>query len=105
MNKNEELIKYNVIFSKKENMVFISHLDVMTLFRRAIRRAQLPFALSKGFSPRVKISIPQALKLGKESENEEMGIVLTSDINPESMKSSLNDQLPLGIRIISVLKK
>ncbi|HPN72615.1 MAG TPA: DUF2344 domain-containing protein, partial [Candidatus Omnitrophota bacterium] len=44
------LTRYNAVFCKKGDMVYISHLDLMTLFRRAIRRAGLPFFLTGGFS-------------------------------------------------------
>ena len=83
-------------------MVYISHLDVMTLFRRAVRRARLPFVLSNGFSPRVKISIPKALKLGIESKREEMFITLKDELSTENIKNLINDELPSGINIISI---
>lgn len=105
MNDVEKKNKYSLVFCKKDNMVFISHLDVMTMFRRALRRARLPFVLTKGFSPRAMISIPRALKLGVESENELMQLILSEAIAPESLKTSLNEQLPPGIQIISVTKE
>ena len=55
------------VFSKTGDMRFISHLDLVRLFQRACRRAGLPVAVTKGFSPRLKISILKALKLGVES--------------------------------------
>ena len=52
-------------------MRFISHLDLMRLFQRALRRVGLSVEITKGFSPHLKISIVRALKLGLESDNEE----------------------------------
>lgn len=95
-------IRYDATFSKKGDMVYISHLDLMTLFRRAIRRADLPFFLTAGFTPRAKISIPKALKLGIESENEEMSLWLTEEVSPEEVKDSVNKALPEGIRLLDV---
>ena len=86
-------------------MVYISHLDLMTLFRRAIRRADLPFVLSAGFTPRVKISMPKALKLGKRSSSEEMQLRLTESRDSLELKKLLNDELPDGIKIIEVSEK
>ena len=93
------MIKYNAIFEKKENMVYISHLDLMTLFRRAIRRADLPFVLTKGFTPRVKTSAPMALKLGRQSDREEMSLWLTEKKDQEVVAEKINAELPDGIRI------
>ncbi|GAG09244.1 unnamed protein product, partial [marine sediment metagenome] len=80
---DKESIRYNATFEKKGSMVYISHLDLMTLFRRAIRRANLPFVLTKGFTPRVKISMPKALKVGSESTSEEMSFWLEEKNEPE----------------------
>ena len=83
-------------------MVFISHLDLMNLFRRSIRRSGLPFVLTSGFSPRVRISMPKALKLGAESKKEEMTIWLAEEERPENIKEVLNRELPEGIAIREV---
>jgi len=83
-------------------MVYISHLDLMTLFRRSIRRASLSFVLTAGFTPRVKISIPKALKLGRESDNEEMGLWLTEEKPARDVMKSINHELPEGVRITEI---
>lgn len=84
--------------------MYISHLDLMTLFRRAIRRAGLPFFLTGGFSPRVKISMPKALKLGVESEKEELSLWLTRDVPEAEVTDSINRCLPDGVRILDITK-
>ena len=80
-------------------MKFISHLDLMRLFQRAIRRAGLPIAMSEGFSPHPKISFKRALKLGLESDNEEAIFQINGWMNPQEFKSRLQEQLPNGITI------
>jgi radical SAM-linked protein len=98
-------IRYDTVFHKKGDMVYISHLDLMTLFRRAMRRAGLPFVLTEGFSPRVKISMPKALKLGVESDSEEMSLWLASDMPVEDVKKAINENLPEGVNIFEVFKR
>jgi radical SAM-linked protein len=98
------IIRYNAHFRKKDRMVYISHLNLMTLFRRAIRRAGLPFVLTKGFTPRIKISMPKALKMGQESESEEFSFWLSRAIDPDSLTSAINSELPEGISILKVEK-
>ena len=101
---SREVHKYDVAFSKTDMMVYISHLDLMTLFRRAIRRADLPFVLSQGFTPRVRISIPKALKLGTSSSDEKMTLFLSEEKDVNEIKEILNEQLPEGVRIIEIKK-
>ncbi|MBU0683508.1 MAG: TIGR03936 family radical SAM-associated protein [Candidatus Omnitrophica bacterium] len=93
--------KYDFTFEKKGKMVYISHLDVMMLFRRAVRRAAVPFVLTKGFSPRVKISIPKALKLGVESSNEEMSLWLNDEMARDEVMRLINMELPKEIKILN----
>ena len=81
-------------------MRFISHLDVVRLFQRASRRAKLPVTITKGFSPRLKISITKALKLGVESGAEEVVIGFDKDIVPEDFVLSINNKLPEGVKVL-----
>lgn len=83
-------------------MKYISHLDLMRLFMRALRRADLPIKITEGFSPHPKLSIKRALKLGLESDNEEATIILKEIIGPEEFKERLQRQLPEGIFIKDV---
>ena len=92
-------MKIKAVFSKTGDMKFISHLDLMRLFQRALRRADLPVTISQGFSPHLKISIARAMKLGIESDSEELTINMSEVVAPEIIKRSLNDKLPGGIRI------
>lgn len=83
-------------------MRYISHLDLMRLFMRALRRADLPLKMTQGFSPHPKFSIKRALKLGLESDNEEASIILKERISLEEFKEGLQRQLPKGIEIKNV---
>jgi len=80
-------------------MKYISHLDLMRTFTRAMRRAGLPLKITEGFNPHPKLSIKRALKLGLESENEEASIVLNEFVNPQEFKDILQKNLPQGIEI------
>ena len=83
-------------------MKYISHLDLMRLFMRALRRADLPVKITEGFNPHPKLSIKRALKLGIESDNEEASVVLKEWINPEEFRERLQKQFPQGIEIRNV---
>ena len=101
---NKPTVKYNAVFEKKGDLVYISHLDLMTLFRRAIRRTSLPFVISQGFTPRVKISMPMALKLGVESLSEEMFLWMTEETDPSLIVKEINGQLPEGVKLSEAQK-
>lgn len=88
------------IFSKTGDMRFVSHLDLVRMFQRAARRAALPVTVTKGFSPRLKISILRALKLGAESASEEAVFYLDGAVRPEEFTRSMNACLPDGVKIV-----
>lgn len=95
-------IKITFKFTKKGLLKYISHLDLMRLFMRALRRADLPIKMTEGFSPHPKISIKRALKLGVESDNEEATFVLRKPLSPQDFKERLQRELPEGIYIREV---
>ncbi len=91
-----------VTFSKKGRMKYISHLDLLRLFQRAARRADMPLAYSKGFNQRPKISFKRALKLGVESESEEATFRMSVRLAPEDFVNRFQAQLPEGILIKNI---
>jgi len=80
-------------------MRFISHLDLVRLFQRALRRAGLPVTITKGFTPRLKVSITRALKLGVESESEEAVVWMDEPVAREKIMDAINEQLPEGVKV------
>lgn len=90
-------------FTKINGAKFISHLDTMRTLHRALRRAGLPIAYSKGFNPHASISVAAPLSLGIASTAEYADIEFEEYINHEVIKDKLNMALPEGIKIINVL--
>ncbi|MHC1725743.1 MAG: TIGR03960 family B12-binding radical SAM protein [Syntrophobacteraceae bacterium] len=83
---------YRVIYSKLGKARFFGQLEVAAAFERAIRRAGLPAAFSKGHHPHPKISFGEALPLGMETIIAEAYITLTEDVNPAQVRDRLNAQ-------------
>lgn len=104
MDASVNRIRVNIVFTKEGEIRYISHLDLMRLFGRALRRARLPFEITLGFSRHPKFSVKRALKLGLESQNEEAEFCLARDIDAEEFKNRLQEQLPRGIRITGIDK-
>lgn len=92
-------MEITALFTKKGEMKYISHLDLMRLFQRASRRAGLKLELTQGYNPHFKISIEKALKLGVESDAEKVRFSLSSDITPLSFTDKMNNELPEGIKL------
>ncbi len=61
------LVRWRCRFSKWGKLRFTGHRDVARLWERAFRAAQVPVALSAGFSPRPRLSFGLALPTGAES--------------------------------------
>jgi radical SAM-linked protein len=88
-----------IFFYKKKELVFISHLDLMRLFRRAIRRADLPIVYTHGFNPHIKLSFKRALAVGKKGVREEMIAYFAQKIDLIQMRRRFNAELPKGVGI------
>jgi radical SAM-linked protein len=94
--------EYRLVFSKIGILKYISHLDLLRLFQRALRRAEIPVIFSQGYHPIPKIRFERALKLGIESKEEILYLKLSLPLSEEEVKARLNAQLPSGIKVLSV---
>lgn len=86
-------------YVRGDEVKFISHLDLLRVFERAIRRAGLPIEHSEGYNPRPKIVFALPLPVGVTSEGEYADFTLGRDISPNDFIRSLNAELPQGIKL------
>lgn len=94
--------RLRVRLGKVGEMALISHLDLMRLFDRAVRRASLPITFTGGFHPSPRIVSANALPLGTTSSGEIVDFELTEAIDPETFREKLASKLPIDIPIYSV---
>ncbi len=94
--------RLRIRFSRGQEIKFISHLDIMRLWQRALNRAGIPLAYSEGFNPHPRISLAAPLAVGVTSEAELMDIVLTRPASPHYFIDAVSKQLPPGITISQV---
>ncbi len=87
-------------FTKGSEVKYISHLDLMRVFQRAIRRTGIPVSYSSGFNPHQEISFGAPLSLGVTSEAEYVDIRLAERVSLDEIKERLNSSMPDGIRIL-----
>ena len=87
-----------ILFEKKGNAIWISHLDLMRLFQRAFKRAGLPLTHTQGFNPRPSVSIALPLSVGVESCCELLDFDLDGGkVANRIVRGKLNDYLLPGI--------
>lgn len=89
-------------YTKLGMIRYISHLDLVRLFERALERAKIPVIYSEGFNPHPKFTLGNPLSLGVESESEFMDIQVEEDYPLEEIKNRLNQELPQGVEIRQV---
>lgn len=99
---NTKAQRLRVWFGKLGDMALVSHLDLVRLFERAIRRAALPITYTNGFRANPRISIASALSLGSTSAGEIVDFELTSAIDADTFREKFAAQLPANIPVYSV---
>ncbi len=97
--KLEEVFSYLIEFSKIEKAKYFSHLNIVNVFSKVLRRSGVTLKYSQGFNPKPKLEFAHPLALGIESKVEVLSISLTSKINPEKLMRRMNKNVPSGINI------
>jgi len=87
-------------FSKTGAMRFLSHLELITVFTRAVSRAGVPILFSQGFHPHPKFSFATATSVGIESRAEYMDMFVAAGIAAQEVQARLNRVLPDGMQIL-----
>lgn len=94
-------MEVRIKFAKYNTMKFISHLDVMRYFQKAIRRSGLDVAYTEGFNPHQIMSFAAPLGVGQTSESEYFDVELHSAPSMEELVTCLNSVMTDGMRILS----
>lgn len=94
------LIKIRLKFVKKEEVKYISHLDMLKTIEMAIKRAGISIEYSNGFNPHPKIVFALPLSVGTTSESEYMEVSILDDIKPIEFIDKINKQLTKGLEFM-----
>jgi radical SAM family uncharacterized protein/radical SAM-linked protein len=98
---DEEYEKLKISFSKQGMAKHFGHLEMVKIFLRAIRRAEIPVKYSKGFHPKPNISFEDPLPVGLESLMETFYLSAEKRIEPAVIVDRLNKHLPEGLHILN----
>jgi radical SAM-linked protein len=93
--------KYRIRFRKAGNLRLVSHHDLMHVFERMLRRAELPLCTTQGFHPQPRIVFAQSLALGIAGGNEVVELELKETFPAEEIHARLVRQVPPGMEILS----
>jgi len=85
-------------YSVGPELKFLANLDMMHLMERALRRAQIPYLLSEGFNPHIRLSMGTVLPVGLWGEKEYFDLELNTMPAAEFM-TIMNQVLPTGMQI------
>ncbi len=94
--------RLRVKYTKEEEIKYISHHDLMRVFERTIRRAEIPIAYSQGYNPHMLISYGPPLPLGCTSECEYLDLEIDGWTSISNIQTKLKQNLPPGIKILEI---
>jgi radical SAM family uncharacterized protein/radical SAM-linked protein len=93
-------LKLRARYTKLGEAAYLGHLDLMTVLRRAIARAEIPVGFSQGFHPQRLLSMGPPQSLGVESDAEFVDMELAESMSPREFLRRINGVLPQGIRFL-----
>lgn len=90
----EELLRYRFAYCKRGRLRHLGHLEVLGTIDRCVRRAGLPFAVTNGFSPRMKAQFSSALPVGCSSAAEYFDLFLQEELEVDTALERMRSATP-----------
>lgn len=81
---------------------YISHLDLLRVFTRAVMRAELPVKYSNGFNPHQIITFSLPLAVGVTSESEFVDIDFDDSASNGEIAEKLGRALPPDMKVLKI---
>ncbi len=86
-------------FARHDALKHISHLDMMRLFQRALRRSDLPLVYSEGYNPHLRFNLALPLPVNVTASEEYGEIFLSGPVTVDYFAQALREQIPEGLVI------
>jgi radical SAM family uncharacterized protein/radical SAM-linked protein len=96
--------RLRLTFSVGDELKYISHLDMMRVWERTLRRARIPLAYSQGFHPQPRIQFAAPLAVGFTGRREVVDLLLTRRADPTLLAEELATHFPPGVQIGEILE-
>ena len=94
------LFRLRVAYPKLGRLKYLGHRELIHTVEQVVRRAKLPYAVTQGFSPHMRIAYTSALPVGTSSTAEYFAVYLTELIPAEDALARLQDAAPVDLRPI-----
>ena len=97
--------RVRIVFRKGEAIKYISNLDLLRAWERALRRARLPLAYTQGYNPHPRITIAMPLAVGCIGEHEVVDVLFQAEDEPDladTVRDALEPTMPPGLSLVSV---
>jgi radical SAM-linked protein len=91
--------RFRFKFTKRGEHKYLSHLDIINIILRALRRAGIKIKYSEGFNPKPRITFSPPIPLGIKSLAEYADVTVTHKMKEKEFLSALNRQLEGRITI------
>ena len=89
--------RLRVRYAKRGRLRYLGHLELIHTIERCIRRAALPYAVSQGFSPHMRVGYTSALPVGTGSACEYYDVFLTELVPVPEAMNRLKAATPLDL--------
>lgn len=89
-----QVFRLRVAYRKGGRLAMLSHLELTHAIERTVRRSGLPFALSQGFSPHMKLAFGSALPVGIGGDREIFDLTLERYVAPAKALDALARSCP-----------
>lgn len=86
-------------YSKSGRARYLSHLEVARALERSARRAGLPYAVTRGYSPRMKVAFGPALPVGTAGIREYFDVWLTEPLPADIAAARMNASVPRDLPV------
>lgn len=94
------LFRLRVAYPKLGRLKYLGHLELIHTVEQVVRRSKLPYAVTQGFSPHMRIAYSSALPVGTSSTAEYFDVYLTELVPAEDALRRLQNAAPVDLRPI-----
>lgn len=95
----EGISRVYFVFAKRNEQIFMGHLDLMGMMEKSIQRAGFFIEFSQGFNPKPRLEFAHPLSLGIISEGEIASINIHGKCEAEEFVQKMNNSLPWGLEV------
>lgn len=98
----DQPFRLRICYQKIDRLTHLSHLEVVRAMERVVRRSQLPYVITAGFSAHMKHAFGPALPVGTGGLAELLDVWISDYIPVSQALQSLEEVAPVSLPVIAV---